>query len=186
MNKDGKYLEQPIPRPGSAEYNFLFGNKEDQIKSLKRWKRLNKYVTIPLYRCGLFPLIGFGKIFILLFTKGRKTGKTRITPLEYRIRDGDIYIVAGRGGKAHWFKNLIANPEDVIVKQGFKKFKASYEILNDIEVKNDFFVWYVTKFPRDAKFLFGWSPKHDDINKVDFSKFSSLIKLIKIKKKDTS
>ncbi|MHA1592012.1 MAG: nitroreductase family deazaflavin-dependent oxidoreductase [Candidatus Heimdallarchaeaceae archaeon] len=186
MNKTVQKKGGEFPRPGSVEHNFLFGDKIQQQKSLKRWKRLNKYVTIPLYKLGIFPLFGFGKIFLLLYTKGRKTGKMRTTPLEYRRKDGEVYVVAGRGGKAHWFNNLTANPDDVAVKIGFRKYPANYELIEDVETKNLFFIWYVTKFPRDAKFLFGWNPKEDDPKEVDFTTFSSLIKLLKIMKKNKS
>ena len=172
-----------FPRPGSAEYQLLYSDKEEQKKVLKRWKRLNKYITIPLYKLGIFPLFGFGKIFLLLFTKGRKTGKTRVTPLEYRRKDDEIYVVVGRGGKAHWFNNLIANPNALVVKVGFRKFPAIFELIEDIESKNQFFMWYVIEFPQAAKYLFGWNPEEDDPNRVDFTSFSSLIKLLKIKKR---
>ncbi|MBY8999567.1 MAG: nitroreductase family deazaflavin-dependent oxidoreductase [Candidatus Heimdallarchaeota archaeon] len=183
MDKTVQTKGGEFPRRGSAEYGFLFGDAEKQKKVLKRWKRLNKYFTIPLYKSGIFPLFGFGKIFLLLFTKGRKTGKTRVTPLEYRRKDGEVYVVAGRGGKAHWFNNLTANPDDMKVKIGFRKFPARYELIEDVATKNQFFTWYVTKFPRDAKFLFGWDSKNDNPEMVDFTNFSKLIKLIKIKKR---
>lgn len=50
---------------------------------------------------------------LLLTTKGRKSGATRILPLIYG-RDGDRYlIVASRGGAPDhpgWYKNLVAQP----------------------------------------------------------------------------
>ena len=169
-----------FPRPGSAEYNLLFGDSESQAKALKTWKRLNKYFTIPLYRINILPLFGFGKFFLLLYTKGRKTGKNRITPLEYRKKDGIIHFVAGRGMKAHWLKNMLAKPEDVRVKVGFRKHSISFELLASIEKKNDLFKWYVTKYPKAAKMLFGWDPKTDDAVTADFTSFSELVEVVKI------
>lgn len=170
--------KESIPRPGSVEYKFLFGTDEEKQRTLKNWKRMNKLFTIPLYKIGLIPLIPLRKVFLLLYTKGRKTGKQRVTPLEYRRKDGIVHVVAGRGREAHWFKNLIANPDSVKIKVGFKTFDANYKILEKISDKVDLLKWYVKKFPRDAKFLFGWDPKLDDPEKTDLSYFASLIEII--------
>ncbi len=175
MNKE---TDIPFPRPGSAEHKMLFGDKEEQARTLKQWKSLNKYFTIPLYRLGILPLFGVGKIFLLLHTKGRKTGKQRITPLEYRKKDGVINVVAGRGKKAHWFKNLQANPDAVKVRVGFRKFKASFTVFETTEEKNELLIWYVTKYPKAAKYLFGWDPKNDDPKTADFTSFSELIEIV--------
>jgi deazaflavin-dependent oxidoreductase (nitroreductase family) len=61
-----------------------------------------------------------GAPILLLTTTGRKTGKTRVTPLLY-LRDGEnLVLVASKGGSlSHpvWFLNLEANP-DVDVEVG--------------------------------------------------------------------
>jgi deazaflavin-dependent oxidoreductase (nitroreductase family) len=61
-----------------------------------------------------------GAPILLLTTTGRKTGKTRVTPLLY-LRDGEnIVLVASKGGAPKhpvWFLNLEANP-DVGVEVG--------------------------------------------------------------------
>lgn len=171
--------KEPIPRPGSVEYKFLFSTKEEKQRILKNWKRMNKLFTIPFYKIGIIPLTPLRKVFLLLYTKGRKTGKQRITPLEYRRKDGIIHVVAGRGRRAHWFKNLIANPGSVKIKVGFKKFEAKHEILESVSDKVKLLQWYVKKFPRDAKFLFGWDPKHDDPEETDLTHFASLIEVVK-------
>ena len=38
----------PFPRSGSVEYKFLLGDKQNQEKLLKTWKKFNKFFTIPL------------------------------------------------------------------------------------------------------------------------------------------
>ena len=178
MSSEETMAASPYPRPGSAEYKLLFGNKEEEKRTLKQWQRLNKFFSIPLYRLGFLPLFGMSKIFLLLFTTGRKTGKQRITPLEYRKRNGIIHVVAGRGKKAHWLKNLQANPDAVKIRVGFRKYKASFNIFKTIEEKNELLVWYVTKYPKAAKYLFGWDPKKDDPKTADFTSFSKLIEII--------
>lgn len=169
------------PRPKSAEYSFLMTEKEKQQSTLKTWKRANKFFTIPLYRLGLLPLLGFGFLFLLLFTKGRKTGKQRITPLEYHKINGTVHIFAGRGEKADWYKNLVANPNDVKIRRGFLKYKVQIEILS-VEERKSIFHWYVTKHPLAAKELFGWDRKKDDPEHVDFSFLAEKIPVIKLKK----
>jgi len=141
---------------------------------------MNKYFTIPLYRVGILQLFGGSRIFILLYTKGRKSGKIRITPLEYRRKEGVIHVVAGRGKEAHWYKNLLANPEEAQIRLGFKKTKIDFEVILNIEEKNELFKWYVIKFPKAAKMLFGWNPKSDNIETADFTSFSKLVEVVKI------
>ena len=178
MSSDKTAAISPYPRPGSAEYKLLFGDKDEEKRTLKQWQRMNKYFSIPLYRIGFLPLIGFSKVFLLLFTIGRRTGKQRITPLEYRKKDGIIHVVAGRGRKAHWFKNLQANPDAVKIRVGFRKFKTSFKLLKTIEEKNKLLIWYVTKYPKAAKYLFGWDPKNDNPKTADFTSFSELIEIV--------
>lgn len=167
------------PRKGSAVGNLLVADKEQQKKSLKKWKRVNIYFVIPFYRVGLLPLLGAGFIFLLLFTKGRKTGKVRITPLEYQKINGIIHIFASRGDKANWLMNLKANLEDVKIRVGFKKYKIKPEII-DIEERKSVFYWYVSKHPMVAKALMGWDKKEDDPEKTDFSFLAEKIVVVKL------
>ncbi|GCE22977.1 nitroreductase family deazaflavin-dependent oxidoreductase [Dictyobacter kobayashii] len=55
-----------------------------------------------------------GRPALILTTVGRKSGKTRETPLTY-IPDGDRYLlIASNGGSDQapfWWRNLVANPE---------------------------------------------------------------------------
>ena len=88
-------------------------------------------------------------------------------------------MVAGRGKKADWLQNMLANPEDVEVKIGFKKRKVSFKQLT-IEEKNDFLIWYVSKYPKAAKLLFGWNSKTDDLETADFTSLSELIEIVKL------
>jgi deazaflavin-dependent oxidoreductase (nitroreductase family) len=80
-------------------------------------------IPILLFRLGLGGFIG--SHFLLLTTTGRKTGKTRHTPLEFTFDEKTAcYLVsAGWGGKTDWYKNALANPL-VKVQVGWKKFEA--------------------------------------------------------------
>jgi deazaflavin-dependent oxidoreductase (nitroreductase family) len=177
-----KMNDGDLPRSGSVMFNFHFQNEEDKKKVLKRWQKINKYLMIPLYRVKLLPLLGFGKIFLILKTKGRKTGKIRRTPLEYRRYNDTITIFASRGEDTMWVKNLRSHPEDVSVMYGFHHFKPQIEFIEDKNQKLTIMKWYVKNFGKAAKMLFGWDPKNDDPETIDFTKLINLISIILLHK----
>jgi deazaflavin-dependent oxidoreductase (nitroreductase family) len=80
-------------------------------------------IPILFYRLGLGGLVG--PHFLLLTTTGRKTGKTRYTPLEFNFDEkaGSYIVSAGWGGKTDWYKNALTNPA-VKIQVGWKKFEA--------------------------------------------------------------
>ncbi len=89
-------------------------------------------VPVFFYQIGL-PL--FGNFILLLTTRGRKSGKLRRTPLEYRREEGTGFriIMAGWGGDTDWRYNIEADPR-VSVQAGRDKYRASAERLTDEEV----------------------------------------------------
>lgn len=74
-------------------------------------KRLFK-TPVLLYRFGLGKLIG--KYVFILSSTGRKSGKTRLTPVEYFEHEGRIYIVSGFGSQPDWYQNIASNPQVTI------------------------------------------------------------------------
>ena len=72
---------------------------------------------------------------ILLTTKGRKSGRPHVTPLNFS-RDGDrISVIASKGGSSthpDWYLNLVANPE-VTVEDGDEKFVARARVTSEPE-----------------------------------------------------
>ncbi|UCC20481.1 MAG: nitroreductase family deazaflavin-dependent oxidoreductase [Promethearchaeota archaeon] len=172
------HKQEEFPRPDSMLYNLLFANEETKDRLLRRFKKLNKYLIIPLYRIKFLPLLGFGKIFLLLITKGRISGKKKRTPLEYHRIEGTITVVSARGEEADWLKNMRANPNEVWVKYGFHSFQARVEFVTDEQEILKLIKWYVVKHKRIAKLIFGWNPKLDDPETADFSKLIQLIILV--------
>ncbi|MFX1235138.1 MAG: nitroreductase family deazaflavin-dependent oxidoreductase [Promethearchaeota archaeon] len=168
-----------LPRPNTPLYNLTHEDNEIKAKTLKRWRRLNKYLVLPLYRCYLLPFFGFGRIFLILTTKGRKTGKKRRTPLEYHRIDNIIMVISGRGEDAGWMKNIRLNPDSVSVRHGFHRFKPKIDYVIDEDKKLQIIKWYVKKHGRSAKLLFGWDPKIDDLETTDFSNILRLISIIR-------
>src|SRR5690606_14858308 len=62
-----------------------------------------------------------GKPCIILWTRGRHSGKVRKTPL-MRVTDGTRYaVVASMGGAPQhpvWYHNLVAHPDEVALQDG--------------------------------------------------------------------
>ena len=76
------------------------------------FKYLNQYYIVPMSKYGLLPwmlnpLTGY---IMVLYTTGRKSGKIRLSPMNYALADGFIYCLAGFGAGTDWLANLKANP----------------------------------------------------------------------------
>ncbi len=97
------------------------------------------------YVIGLGPLVG--KIILLLTTRGRRTGKPRVTPLQYEEIDGRYYVTSALGGKADWVRNLKSNPQ-VKVQVKSRKFGGTAEIIEDPIQIADFLETRLSRHPR--------------------------------------
>jgi hypothetical protein len=91
-----------FPRKDSALYGMVNKDKERRKKTLNNWKKINKIVVF-LYEIGLLPLFGLGRFIVLLYTEGRYSGKPRVTPLEYRKREGIVILFSARGALSDWY-----------------------------------------------------------------------------------
>ncbi len=91
-------------------------------------------IKLIRYPPQFFYAIGFGRLlgkFVLLLTTiGRSTGKPRVTPLQYEIIDGRIYLGSSFGKRADWVKNILKNPQ-VLVQLKDKKFTGIATIIDD-------------------------------------------------------
>jgi deazaflavin-dependent oxidoreductase (nitroreductase family) len=74
--------------------------------------------------------IGPTRMVLLLTTIGRKSGQSRVTPLQFEQVDGNIYSASARGLDADWFKNILANPS-VQVQLRDRQFGATAEPVTD-------------------------------------------------------
>ena len=172
--------EDLLPRPGSPLYNLNCGDEILKNKTLKKFKKANKYLVLPLYRLRILPLLGFGRIFLVLTTKGRITGKKRRTPLEYRRIEGTITIFSSRGEDAGWMKNIRAHPDSLVVRHGFHRFQPQVEVVTNEDQKLEIMKWYVMNHGKAAKMLFGWNTKTDDPETTDITNLLKLITIIKL------
>jgi deazaflavin-dependent oxidoreductase (nitroreductase family) len=101
-------------------------------------KFILRFIHLPprlLYTVGLGPLIG--NLVLLLTTTGRKTGKPRVTPLQYELIDGKIYLGSALGQKADWLRNLLANPQVEVRLKG-QRFRGTAEIISDAKPIADY------------------------------------------------
>jgi deazaflavin-dependent oxidoreductase (nitroreductase family) len=73
---------------------------------------LNKFFMVPMFRLGFGPFFGnpFSGYIMVLKTVGRKSGRVRCAPVNYALRDGRVYCLAGFGQATDWLRNLQAEP----------------------------------------------------------------------------
>jgi deazaflavin-dependent oxidoreductase (nitroreductase family) len=83
----------------------------DRLKAA--FRVLNRFMLLA-WRLGLGPALNVwpsvgGRIMVLVH-KGRRSGLTHRTPLNYALIDGDVFCTAGFGSGTDWYRNLIADP----------------------------------------------------------------------------
>lgn len=172
----GETTARVFPLPGTMHYNMVVDEKSQ--KNYYKWfKRINR-VVVPLYKLRLLPLFGFGRMFMLLTTKGRKSGKKRTVPIGLFRINGILHVISGWGEKANWYKNMIAYPDDVYVQVGFRKFHARTEVVEGFDEYKKIMKWFVMNRPRDAKSM-GWDYDRDDPETADFSLMIKLSRIVR-------
>jgi len=72
---------------------------------------LRTFFRLPLYlyRIGWGGLLRFTS-FMVLTTRGNKSGLPRHVVLEYRRHGSKVYAISGWGDRPHWVRNLLADP----------------------------------------------------------------------------
>ncbi|HSR46315.1 MAG TPA: nitroreductase family deazaflavin-dependent oxidoreductase [Acidimicrobiia bacterium] len=85
------------------------------VATPRNWfKLLNRWMIIPMWRLGLggflniWPAVG-GRMLVLVHT-GRKSGRRRLTPLNYAPSPpSSVFVLAGSGAGTDWYQNALAN-----------------------------------------------------------------------------
>jgi deazaflavin-dependent oxidoreductase (nitroreductase family) len=98
-----------------------------------------------LYALGLGPVVG--RLILLLTTTGRKTGRRRVTALQYEELDGAYLLGSSRGMQADWVRNLVARPE-VEVRVRSRRFRGRAEAITDPDRITDFLELRLKRHPR--------------------------------------
>ncbi len=111
------------------------------------WTKMKNIQKIHrvLYAVGLGPVIG--GFIVLLSTTGRKSGKKRVTPLQYEKIGVDYYLGAARGVNADWVRNIQADPQ-VELRVGAKHFIGTAEVITDPSKFADFLEVRLERHPR--------------------------------------
>ena len=99
----------PLAEPPPAEGGWALA--EPWLRS--GFKVLNRRFMIPVHRAGLGAWLStpIGGYMLLLRVRGRKSGVTRETPLNYLVAEGSVWVVAGFGPRTEWYRNLLADPQ---------------------------------------------------------------------------
>jgi deazaflavin-dependent oxidoreductase (nitroreductase family) len=104
-----------------------------------------KKMILSLYAHGLAPLLG--GMVLLLYTRGRKTGLERVTPLQYELVDGKLYLGSASGLEADWVKNIQACPQ-VRVRIKDRWFTGQARVVADPVEIADFLALRLERHPR--------------------------------------
>ncbi|MBC8496502.1 MAG: nitroreductase family deazaflavin-dependent oxidoreductase [Chloroflexi bacterium] len=81
---------------------------------------LNKFFIVPIFRLGLGPIFGnpvSGYVMVMKVI-GRVSGRIYYAPVNYAIRDGNVYCLSGGRRTSDWFRNLLAKPEVELILPG--------------------------------------------------------------------
>jgi len=98
-----------------------------------------------LYAIGLGPIVG--RLILLLTTTGRRTGRKRVTALQYEEVAGAYWLGSSRGTRADWFRNLVADPI-VEVQVRSRRFRGRAEGISDAQRVADFLELRLERHPR--------------------------------------
>jgi deazaflavin-dependent oxidoreductase (nitroreductase family) len=88
--------------------------------------------------------------FVYITTLGRKSGLARQIEIWFVERDGRLYCLAEHGRKAHWVRNILANPA-VTVRLAQRTWQATARVLEPDADRNLF-----TEVRELAHRKYGW------------------------------
>lgn len=95
------------------------------------WKCLAR-APLVLWRMGLGKVLG--QIFVVITTRGRKSGLPRRAVTEYLPLRGKLYVPAAYAPRAQWYKNLLADPHVTVQTwQGPEAMRAT-RVTDDAEL----------------------------------------------------
>jgi deazaflavin-dependent oxidoreductase (nitroreductase family) len=139
--------------------------------------RLIKKPPQFLYAIGLGPLIG--GVVLLLTTTGRKSGKPRITPLQYERFDGKIYFASAFGKKSDWLRNIMVNPEIEIQVKSERLFGKA-EVITEPKRIADYLSYRLEKHPLMMRMMIHSSGLKGSITKDKLEKYAEDLILVSV------
>ncbi len=110
------------------------------------WSKIKSVQRIHqrLYLSGRGWIVGW--LILLLEHKGRRTGRTYATPLQYEKIREDYYVGAARGRRADWYRNIQADPA-VHVRIGKREFDGLAEVVREPQRIADFLQYRLRRHP---------------------------------------
>ncbi len=96
------------------------------------WRKAMWKAPIQLWRLGMAPVIG--NHTLLMTQTGRKSGLPRRTMIEYHHINGTKYAPCAFGEKAHWYKNIVADPRVTIQSAHGVESVTAVRISDDQEI----------------------------------------------------
>lgn len=122
-------------------------------EGLRRWLFRS---PVLVWRSGLAGLLS--NYIVMMAHTGRKSGKTRYTPIEYHRDDtGRIYVLSAWGEKAQWYKNVMSNPL-VTLQVGYRAHAMQARRAVDGEVMHAY-----NLFKRENPMMTAWYLQSIDI-----------------------
>ena len=89
----------------------------DQMKRLRRVFHAMNHFMVLMWKLGMGRLVNVwpavsGRIMVIRH-RGRKSGREYLTPVNYAVVENEVYCTAGFGAATDWYRNILANPDDV-------------------------------------------------------------------------
>jgi deazaflavin-dependent oxidoreductase (nitroreductase family) len=117
------------------------------------------------------PKVKGGKLVLVLYHVGRKSGLSHATPLQYEEVDGDYYVASARGTQADWYRNVVANPCVEILVRG-QRLPAQAEAVTDPQQIADFLELRLLRHPRMMRAMLRMEGLHGNFNHADLLRIS--------------
>jgi deazaflavin-dependent oxidoreductase (nitroreductase family) len=156
-----------FPLQGTMLFELV--NNPDFKKNFHARLQASNRFFVFFYKTRLLPLLGMGKQIMLLTTIGRSSQKRRDFPIGYYLIDGTVHVFSGWGKAANWYKNIIANPTEVYLQVGFRRYHAVPEVVDGTDELQKTIERFIICCPKGAEQLIGWDPQHDSLETADFS-----------------
>jgi deazaflavin-dependent oxidoreductase (nitroreductase family) len=148
------------------------------VVNSRAFYRLAKWPPQVLYALGLGPLIG--RLVLLLTTTGRKSGRPRVTPLQYEEVDGAFCVGAARGEKTDWFRNILADSH-VEVRLGSRRFRGLAEPITDPSRIADFLELRLRRHPKMVSTILRLEGLPQQPDRADLERYASHLAAVLIR-----
>ncbi len=135
-------------------------DKQMENKARRGFSYFNRYFMVPMFRLGMGPFVGtpFSGYVMVLKTIGKKSGKTRYSPVNYAIENGNVYCIAGFGKVSDWYRNVRAHPDVEVMLPGGTIAGTAEEVVDPMERVH--IIRRILINGGFAGFAYGYDPRH--------------------------